>query len=376
MATVVTPQRQWLTASGYAFILLMPSLLLAGVLAGLPYLAVGVAFLVLPLMRILFGSYQETDSTVWDEGVATALHRLPITYACMLLVCLVLVAAWLSVNPRLGISGAIGTGLSLWITLLFGLCPAHELVHRRDRRTRLLGAVLSGALGYPALAIEHPIHHARAGNAELAEWPRFDESVWRFSWRRLKQVAGDMLTTLLLPWSTASLSSAQVQVLGALATMAIVAGMFYVVGGETGLMVYLAAAAGCALGMQIITYIQHWALADADWVGKAPQGLAWEDNCRFQAWITLHISFHQKHHQSPSTPFYRLGMDANSPRLPAGYIVMMLICLVPPLWRRVMLPALTEWKVGSAGIPPAPRRLACFGLYQVPQRGNQTSAEA
>lgn len=376
MATVITPQRQWVTASGYAFTLLMPSLLLAGMLTDLPYLAVGVAFLVLPLMRILFGSYQDTDSTVWNEGVATALHRLPIAYACLLLACLVLIAAWLSINPRLGISGVIGTGLSLWITLLFGLCPAHELVHRRDRRTRLLGAVLSGALGYPALAMEHPVHHARAGNAELAEWPRFDESVWKFSWRRLIQVAGDMTTMLLSRQRMASLSSARLQLLSALATTGIVAGLFYGLAGHIGLLVYLIAAAGCALGMQIITYIQHWALADANWVGNELQGLAWEDNCRFQAWITLHISFHQRHHQSPSTPFYRLGMDDRSPRLPAGYIVMMLICLVPTLWRRVMLPALAEWKAGSAGIPPAPRRLACFGLYQVPQRGDQTSAQA
>ena len=81
----------------------------------------------------------------------------------------------------------LGLGLSLWMTLLFGTCVAHELIHRRDKRQAMLGHMLAGICGYPALGMEHLAHHARPGDTRLAEYPLKDESVWQFAWRRMRQ---------------------------------------------------------------------------------------------------------------------------------------------------------------------------------------------
>lgn len=359
-------QRQWSRALAYTLVLLMPALLVVGTLAQRPYLAIGVAFLVLPLMRMAFGSYRNTHAIAWREGVATFLHWLPVAYAALLLGSEFAVARWVGGHTSASTSALIGVGLSLWITLLFGLCSAHELIHRRRRLERLIGAALAGFLGYPALALEHPMHHAREGREDTADWPRFDESVWTFSTRRLWRVGREFISAVLTRESHPLASALRTQALTALVSTGVMLGVFLGLAGPPGLAIYTLAAMGCALGMQIMTYLQHWALADPRWVGDRAQPLAWEDDCRFQAWITLHISFHQQHHVAASTPFYRLGMDAASPRLPAGYIAMMLICLVPSAWRSAMLPALEEWKSDPGRHESPGRRMTCFGLYQVP----------
>lgn len=368
-------QRQWHRALAYTLVLLMPALLVIGTLAQRPYLAIGVAFLVLPLMRMAFGAYRNTHAIAWRESVATFLHWLPVAYAAVLLGSELIVGRWVGGHPSASIGALIGVGLSLWITLLFGLCSAHELLHRRSRHERSTGAALAGILGYPALALEHPMHHAREGQEDTADWPRFDESVWTFSARRMRRVGREFFSAVLTRETHPLASALRTQAMTALASSGMMLALFFGLAGLPGLAIYALAAMGCSLGMQIMTYLQHWALADRRWVCDRAQPLAWEDDCRFQAWITMHISFHQRHHMAASTPFYRLGMDAASPRLPAGYILMMLICLVPAAWRSAMLPALEEWK-NDPGRHVAPgRRMTCFGLYQVPVSARRKVSE-
>jgi hypothetical protein len=66
------------------------------------------------------------------------------------------------------------------------------------------------------------------------------------------------------------------------------------------------------------------------------------------------------HHRAAGQPYYRLGMVEGSPRLPAGYIVLMVLCLFPFAWRRAMLPTLRAWHRDPAAAPPPGRRLTCF----------------
>ncbi len=358
---------QWLNASGYCSIFLMPALLVASLATGHSCLAIGVAFLVLPLTRLVFGAYRPVHRFAWSESVATFLHALPAVYLIVALGSLVYVASGTSSSSGLPAASLVGIGLSLWITLLLGLCPAHELLHRRSPANRLLGAVLAGAVGYPALALEHAMHHAREGDTQMAEWPLLDESVWRFATRRLRQIGAEFADALRPNKVGSAVGTLQVQARVAAASLALVASCFLALGGGRGLLVYVCAAAGCTLGMQIMTYLQHWGLAEPSSTLERPQPLAWENDCRFQAWITLHISFHQEHHRVGSAHFYRIGMSDESPRLPAGYIIMMLLCLVPRLWRRAMWPALAAWQANPLDHRPAGRRLTCFGLYQGPK---------
>ena len=352
---------QWLHASGFGAIFLMPALLLAGAAIGRPELAFGVAVLVFPLARLVLGAVPG-ETPEWREGVATCLDRLPVLYVPVL-VASVCISAPLVLREPGSAGTVIGYGLSLWMTMLFATCVSHELFHRRDRPQATLGHVLAGFCGYPLLAAEHLAHHARPGDSGRAECPRLDESVWGFAGRRLRRIVTEFLGPRAPVWSLSATQLGIVRLRLALVTTLATALAIVVLAGWRGLLVYAAVAAGVAFGVQLITYIQHWALGADHLSERVAYGRGWEEDCRFQAWITLNISLHDGHHRDSRLPYYRLGMTHDSPRLPASYVLLMFASLVPPLWFGIMKPALAHW-VRSPTLPlSAGRRLTCFGLY-------------
>jgi alkane 1-monooxygenase len=140
-------------------------------------------------------------------------------------------------------------------------------------------------------------------------------------------------------------------------------GLFAYAAGWRGVALYVGVLLAVTFGMQLFTYIQHWGLGDDTLGTSASRGYGWEDDCRLQSWMTLGISLHDAHHQSGHLSFYRVALTPDSPRLPAGYVVLMVLCLFPRLWRKVMLPALEHWQ-RNPNDPRSPGRdLTCFSLY-------------
>jgi alkane 1-monooxygenase len=116
------------------------------------------------------------------------------------------------------------------------------------------------------------------------------------------------------------------------------------------------------VGVQLITYIQHWGLG-SDSLGQGVSfGRGWDEDCRFQAWATLNISLHDEHHRHPRLPYYRVSLSAEAPRLPAGYVVLMFVSLVPPLWFKLLTPFLEQWRTQPDAAVSAGHRITCFGM--------------
>ena len=352
---------QFAFAAGYLSIFLMPAFLVLGVWSHHPYLAFGMTMLVFPLARSVFGGYQSTETILWEEHIATVLERLPVVYGAALLGSTMLVLAFLASGAVDSPSSAIGVGLSLWMTMLFATCPAHELVHRRSTHEANIGWLIAGLAGYPPLGLEHLTHHGRYGDTQNAEWPRVDESVWQFAGRRMRRVYVE--ACMLLAQVNGPSSVVGRRLTSAVIVMLATGTAFALAGGVIGFVVYLGAALGVTFGVQVITYLQHWGLGDDSLPDAGRRQLAWEDDCLFQAWLTLHISFHQSHHESSRLPYYRVALASDSPRQPAGYVLLMLLCMIPRLWQRLMRPVLEEWKRQPDGARSPGRRLTCFALY-------------
>jgi fatty acid desaturase len=309
------------------------------------------------------GNIEPDDPPIWNERVATILDRLPLAYAGALVGCVALVLQRLAVEPRPGMGQVVSLGLSLWMLMLFATCVAHELTHRRDTRQAMVGQCIAGIAGYPLLSSEHVRHHARAGDTSAAEWPRFDESVWHFASRRAVSIFAEGYGSGSAIWRPGVRGRHVWGLRVASLTAVVTAGLFALAGGWAGLAIYLAVAAAVTFAMQLFTYIQHWGLGDDRQGSKSSIGLGWEDDCRLQAWMTLGISLHHSHHQSTYRPYYGAVLAADSPRLPAGYVVLMVVCLIPALWRAAMQPALEHWE-RSPDDPRSPgRHLTCFNLY-------------
>lgn len=343
--------RQALEASGYLAIFIAPGLLLLGVWIDQPSLAFGTVMLVFPLLRGVFGGTRPRGFR-WNETIATSLDRLPVVHALVFVAAVAAVLEHVHAGAIDRGSKAVGLGLSLWVAMLLATCVAHELIHRRSRFDALVGHCLAGIAGYPFLGREHLIHHGRAGETRSPQWPRVNETVWKFTSRRVPFVLRDAAHAVGASrlWFSATLATGLA---------------FGIAGGANGLAAYMVAAAGVGLFMQILTYVQHWGLGDDHVDGADRVHYAWEDDCRFQAWVTLNISLHQAHHRASRLPYYRLVLADDSPRLPSGYVVMMLICLVPNWWRKLMRPALEHWKARPANPRSPGRSLTCFAAYGV-----------
>jgi Fatty acid desaturase len=349
-------------ACGYLAIFWLPMLLLIGARMGYPSLAFAMVMLVLPLGRAVFGAYPFSAPIVWSEGIASFLDRLPVWYALCLLVAFVMVI-WIVDAGAIADSGAtFGFGLSLWATCMFATCVAHELLHRRATTDARVGALISGLAGYPLLVQEHLVHHARSGDTFNAEWPRLDESVWGFAWRRFRLVASDTLATGGSLWRGSRPASSR-HLCTAFSATLLTWAAFTWAGGWHGFWLYSGVIAGVTFGIQLMTYLQHWGLGEDSVPNSRAEHLGWENDCLLQSLLTLNLSFHQAHHLSPRLPYYRVMPAPGSPRQPAGYIVLMLLCMVPVGWHKTMRPVLEHWKQQPGRPPSSGRRLTCFSFY-------------
>lgn len=345
--------RQLRWTLGYSLVLALPLIFLSGLAIGHPSLAFAATMLVLPLGRWAFGAYGGDRPLQWSESFATVLDKLPVVYVAVLVWVWVEALELAATQPSA--ADWLAMGSSLWAVLLFSTCVAHELLHRRSSRESLLGAFVAGLSGYPCLVVEHLVHHARFGDTAGAEWPRVAESSWAFATRRLMRVAIEC-------WRLQSTVTRRRRVI-AFATFGSLWLAFAAAGGWQAALGIAVVSVGVTFGVQWITYIQHWGLGDDSVPDSAQHQYAWEDDCLLQAFLTLHISFHQAHHNAPRLPYYRLGLAPSSARLPAGYVVLLLLCLVPPLWQRAMRPVLDAWKRSPRAAFSSGRRLTCFALY-------------
>jgi alkane 1-monooxygenase len=350
-------RRELIHGSGYLLILVPPVLLVLSAALNLPALPFICLILVAPLLRLVLGD--APTQPLWSEVAASVLEIVPMAAAVAFLTSVVYIA-WAMGQQDLEWQDWLQYGLSLWAVAIFSSCYAHELLHRqRAPVSRMLGRLVSGAMGYPLLEHEHREHHGHSTDVVEADWAPVGESLWHYTGRRFKRVSQEA-------WEGDQLAAAKNghRLAGglplAVAAMLLTCIVFCVAAGLPALIMYAAVAAGVAWTMQAMTYVQHWGLGP-DAAPNARSGdYAWEDGCRLQAWLSLCISYHQAHHHHATVPYYRRELVAGSPRQPAGYVVLLFAAMVPPLWRSLMLPALEAWQRDPCRQESAGRRLICF----------------
>lgn len=352
----------FLSALGYLSIFIAPALLVVALSFDEPLLVVGTVLLLFPLARLLFGSFDD-KSPDWSERCSRFLNVLPYCYAATITL---IVISFLVVQARrdLGWGDMVAWAVALWLTFVFGTCVAHALLHNADRRVRALGHALSGVLGYPILGYEHNRHHRLAGNTNAAEWPRAGESLWGFAARRAPKVIGESLglhgLALRGDHRSPVVHGLRIGISATAATWL----LFVITLGWTGAFMYGAVVILVGFSIQLVTYMQHWGLGDDEIPDARRKQWGWEDDCRFQGWITMSLSIHLAHHRDSHRPYYLLRLERNSPRMPAGYVLLMFAAFMPPVWRRVMAPALEYWKSHPTDPPSAGRNITCAAVYR------------
>jgi len=227
-------------------------------------------------------------------------------------------------------------------TTTFGINVAHELIHSRRLWDRRLGGLMLAVLWTASFKVEHIRGHHRdvATDADPASAP-LGRSVyahlpgavwgnlakgWRLEAQRLRRRRLPMWQHELLGWLAVSVGF----------TLAV-----GLLAGPAGAAFVLAQGLLSRINLEVINYVEHYGLR------RAQRGNGWERVAPAHSWtserkasrvVLLNLPRHADHHAHAARPWVTLRRRDDAPQLPAGYLAMFLVALVPPLWFRLMDP--------------------------------------
>jgi alkane 1-monooxygenase len=262
---------------------------------------------------------------------------LPIQYAGLVFAC------WLW--SRGGLSTLDSIGLALTVAMVSGIAinTAHELGHKRASAERWLSRVALAQSGYGHFFIEHNRgHHVRVATPEDPASARLGESFYAFLPRT---VIGSLRSAWELervrlarlgrsPWSVRN------DILGAwLMTVVLFAALVAAFGWVVLPYLLVQAAIGFSL-LEVVNYLEHYGLLrqrreDGRYERTRPEH-SWNSNSAASNVLLYHLQRHSDHHANPIRRYQALRHVEEAPQLPTGYAGMILLAVIPPLWRRTM----------------------------------------
>lgn len=323
----------------------IPGLVVGGVLAGSIYSGAAIAFVfgAVPLMDAAVG--RDTRNVGPDAKHARSADVPLMLWVLTQLVVQLWWIARVTAAPEAGAAVVLST---LSIGLMaggIGITVAHELMHRPSRLERGLAEVLMSTVSYTHFCIEHVHgHHRHVATPRDPATSRLGESVYRFLPRSL-------LGGLTSAWSIEAERMRRAgrpvfDVRNRMLRYAAVQVVLYVglsVGfGPLAAALWAGQAAAAILLLEVINYVEHYGLqrrelAPGRYERVAPRH-SWNASWRVTNWLLFNLQRHSDHHFLASRPYDLLRHHEGVPQLPAGYATMVLLALVPPLWRRVMDP--------------------------------------
>jgi len=322
--------------TGYVLCLGMPLLAPLGASVGVPWLSLLVVFGLFPFVALVIGE----DHSLPVVGLRRAralvayLDSLPQIYALIWMATLVWAAGYASSGDLSGIN-LVALTVSVGIGSAAAICTAHELMHRRSRFDVLLARVMAALCLYGHMIVEHLHHHATVGDVSAGATAPRGMSIYRFA-------PTDFLHGLRNAWTV---ESARLRRTGggwwhnrvlqdhALGLGLVIA--FFAAFGSTGLILFVGQAVLAVFCFEVITYVHHYGLVRGENEEPGPQH-AWAHHCWLTNCLTFNNTFQSDHHLRPGIPYYELHAMYGAPRLPASYLTMFCVALVPPLWRLLM----------------------------------------
>ncbi len=305
---------------------------------------------------------------------------LPIQYAGFV------AAFWLVANGDLSEVEKLGLAISIGCIGGIGINTAHELGHKKESHERWLSKIALAQSFYGHFYIEHNRGHhvrvatpedpasARVGESFYRFWPRTVwgslKSAWRLEKRRYARrgrhpfrLGNDVLNAWLMSavlWGV-MIAWLGVEILPYLLVQAVV---------------------GFSL-LEIVNYMEHYGMlrqkvgtADRVRYERVDPSHSWNSNNIATNVLLYHLQRHSDHHANPTRRYQALRDYKESPVLPTGYAGMMIIALVPAVWRRVMDPRVLahfDGDMSRANISPR-KRGAVLARYALPQEHSDVSA--
>ena len=239
------------------------------------------------------------------------------------------------------------------ITGTVGINYSHELMHQSPKAERWLADILLAMVLYSHFRSEHLlVHHRHVGTPADAVTARYNEGFYRFYPRVLKQSLESAfcaerakLARKNLPWHHRSNPFLRYWLLQT--CMLVLA---CVVGGWSGLALFLIQAGTAIWQLELVNYVEHYGLTrrhlgDGKYEHVKPHH-SWNSDQLVSNWLLINLQRHSDHHYKPNRryPLLQTYPDHVAPQLPYGYSIMTMVAMIPPLWRRMMNPRVRAWR--------------------------------
>jgi len=247
-------------------------------------------------------------------------------------------------------SGKLGWLLSIGIIGGLGITAAHELIHKDEKLEKNAGGLLLSMVCYGGFKVEHIRgHHVTVSTPEDASSSRFNQSLYQFlphaylhnflnAWQLEKKYLSRKNKPIfsyyneLIWWYSFSF----LFLIG-----------FSIVFGWMGALFFIGQSFFAFTLLEIVNYLEHYGLhrrrLENGKYERTNPTHSWNSNFFLTNIFLFHLQRHSDHHAYPKRRYQVLRHYDQSPQLPAGYATMVLLALIPPLWKRVMNPKVLNY---------------------------------
>jgi len=224
-----------------------------------------------------------------------------------------------------------------------GINVAHELGHRKSKIERVLAQILLIPALYIHFFIEHNKGHHKNVATKLDPASAEKGETLYFFW--CKSIIGGYCNAWklendrLVRNRTRSKIFKNKMVVFSVVQLVYLTFLFLLVSWQIFLAIVFAGIIGVLL-LETINYLEHYGLRrkllDSNRYERVQPKHSWNANYHFGRIVLYELTRHSDHHYVASKKYQLLDHHENSPQLPFGYPLMMLIAFVPPLWFKIV----------------------------------------
>ena len=236
------------------------------------------------------------------------------------------------------------TGLFIGI---MGTVPGHELVHRKKSKFDMfMGNWLLAFSWDCAFAVEHVYgHHKHVGLPSDPATAKRGENIYLFILRAIikeQKDAWNIELTQARRREQPLFSIHNRMLIGYLKSLSITC-IAYLIGGFSGLLIFLLCAFIAKSLLEVINYSEHYGLIRVSGEPVYPRH-SWNSNTTMSSIYLYNVNRHSSHHEKANLKYWELRSYNDAPMMPQGYLTMLYMALfLPYFFHKMMAKKLVEW---------------------------------
>lgn len=324
-------------------------------------------FGILPVLDLYLGKDATNPREEDVVGLQQERFYRYLTYAwAYMQVAFVIWAIYVVATDEFNLTEMIGFTLSVGlITGGIGITVAHELGHKNTKMEQFLSKMILATVCYMHFFIEHNKgHHVHVSTEKDPATSRKGEGFYSFY---LRTVSGSFLSAWeiekkrltkkgLSTWTFQNEMIRFVMIQLTIVSIIFLGSSLYSGEWVWKPTVFFMAQAWIAFSLlELVNYIEHYGLRRKEISpGKFERVLpihSWNANHFVSNAFLFHLQRHSDHHANAGRRYQALRHFEESPQMPAGYEVMVLLALFPPLWKKIIDPLLEDWQGKYSKIP-------------------------